>query len=78
MRGAVLHGPRDVRFEQRDEPRIIKPTDAIIRIAATCICGSDLWSYRGVQQIAAPTPFGHEYCGVVEQIGGEVKNVPVG
>src|SRR3954468_12196670 len=78
MRGAVLHGPRDVRFEQRDEPKIIKPTDAVIRMAATCICGSDLWPYRGLQPVAAPTPFGHEYCGVVEQVGSAVTKINVG
>src|SRR3954464_749029 len=78
MRGAVLHGPRDVRFEQRDEPKIIKPTDAVIRMAATCICGSDLWPYRGLQPIAAPTPFGHEYCGVVEEVGSAVTKVKRG
>ncbi len=49
MRGAVLYGPRDVRFEERDVPKIIKPTDAIIRLSATCVCGSDLWPYRGIQ-----------------------------
>ena len=48
MRGAVLYGPRDVRFEERDEPTIIEPTDAIIRLSATCVCGSDLWPYRGI------------------------------
>jgi len=63
MRGAVLYGPRDVRFEDREEPRIIKPTDAIITMSATCICGSDLWPYRGISQTAEPTPMGHEYCG---------------
>src|SRR5882724_1005577 len=47
MRGAVLYGPRDVRFEERETPKIVKPTDAIIRISATCVCGSDLWPYRG-------------------------------
>src|SRR5437870_8145026 len=78
MRGAVLYGPHDVRFEQRDEPKIIKPTDAIIRMAATCVCGSDLWPYRGAQPVTAPTPFGHEYCGVVEQVGSEVKNIKPG
>ena len=78
MRGAVLYGARDVRFEQRDEPRIIKPTDAVIRLAATCVCGSDLWPYRGLQPVAAPTPFGHEYCGVVEEVGSDVRNVERG
>jgi threonine dehydrogenase-like Zn-dependent dehydrogenase len=78
MRGAVLYGPRDVRFEQRDEPKIIKPTDAIIRMAATCVCGSDLWPYRGVQPIPGPTPFGHEYCGTVEEVGSAVTRIKRG
>ena len=51
MRGAVLYGPHDVRFEDRETPDIIEPTDAIIRIAATCVCGSDLWPYRGLQPL---------------------------
>ena len=78
MRGAVLYGPRDVRFEQRDEPKIMKPTDAVIRMAATCVCGSDLWPYRGLQPVPAPTPFGHEYCGVVEEVGREVTKIKPG
>lgn len=69
MRGAVLYGPRDVRFEERPEPKITKPTDAIIKISATCVCGSDLWPYRGIQPVPQPTPMGHEYCGIVEEIG---------
>jgi threonine dehydrogenase-like Zn-dependent dehydrogenase len=56
MRGAVLYGPRDVRFEERDTPRITKSTDAIIRISATCVCGSDLWPYRGISPVTQPTP----------------------
>ncbi len=78
MRGAVLHGPRDVRFEERPEPTIVEPTDAIIRISAACVCGSDLWPYRGIQAIAGPTPMGHEYCGVVEQVGRAVTSVQPG
>ena len=78
MRGAVLYGPRDVRFEQRDEPKIMKPTDAVIRMAATCVCGSDLWPYRGLQPVPAPTPFGHEYCGVVEEVGRVVTKIKPG
>src|SRR5207302_440237 len=78
MLGAVLYGPRDVRFEERDIPRIIKPTDAIIRISATCVCGSDLWPYRGIQPIAQPTPMGHEYCGIVEEVGSAVKSIKPG
>src|SRR5437870_2665462 len=78
MRGAVLYGPRDVRFEKRDEPKIIKPTDAVIRISSACVCGSDLWPYRGIQPIAQPTPMGHEYCGIVEEVGREVRKIKAG
>ena len=58
MRGAVLHGPHDVRLEQRDDPTIIEPTDAIIRLSATCVCGSDLWPYRGTDDYGAGGPDG--------------------
>jgi threonine dehydrogenase-like Zn-dependent dehydrogenase len=75
MRGAVLYGPRDVRFEERETPKVMKPTDAIIRISATCVCGSDLWPYRGIQPIAQPTPMGHEYCGIVEELGSAVTSI---
>ena len=78
MQGTVLYGPRDIRFEDRPEPKITKPTDAVIRLSATCICGSDLWSYRGIQSIAQPTPMGHEYCGIVEEVGKEVRNIKPG
>ena len=75
MRGAVLYGPRDVRLEEREAPKIIEPTDAIIRLPATCVCGSDLWDYRGVNPVVRPTPMGHEYCGIVEEVGRAVKTI---
>jgi len=78
MRGTTLYGPRDVRFEEREAPKIIKPTDAIMRMSATCVCGSDLWPYRGIQPVARPTPMGHEYCGVVEEVGGAVTSIKPG
>ena len=78
MRGAILYGPRDVRFEERAEPTIIEPTDAIIRISATCVCGSDLWPYRGISPVAQPTPMGHEYCGIVEEVGRAVTSIKPG
>lgn len=78
MQGTVLHAPRDVRFETVEDPRIIKPTDAVVRIAATCVCGSDLWPYRGLQPIDGPTPMGHEYCGFVEEVGSAVRSVQPG
>ena len=68
MKGAVLFGPRDVRFVERQDPTIIEPTDAILRLSATCVCGSDLWPYRGIDSPSGPTPMGHEYCGVVEEM----------
>jgi len=59
MRGAVLYAPGDVRVEDRPDPRIEAPTDAILRLSATCGCGSDLWPYRGIQEMDGPAPMGH-------------------
>jgi threonine dehydrogenase-like Zn-dependent dehydrogenase len=78
MKGAVLYGPRDIRFEDRETPKIVEPTDAVVRIAVTCVCGSDLWPYRALQPIDGPTPMGHEYCGIVEEVGGAVTSVRPG
>ncbi len=78
MKGAVLHGARDVRFEDRPEPKIVAPTDAIVRLSATCICGSDLWPFRGINKITQPTPMGHEYCGIVEEVGRAVRSIKRG
>lgn len=78
MRGTVLYGTRDVRVEERPEPEIVEPTDAIIRLSAACVCGSDLWPYRGIDPVAEPRPMGHEYVGVVEEVGSEVRNVKPG
>ena len=78
MKGTILYGPRDIRFEERDEPQIIEPTDAILRLAATCVCGSDLWPYRGIDAPTQPTPMGHEYCGIVEEVGPAVRSVKPG
>ena len=75
MRGTVLHGPRDIRFEELPDPAIVEPGDAIIRLSATCICGSDLWPYRGINEIPQPVAMGHEYCGIVEEVGRAVTSV---
>jgi threonine dehydrogenase-like Zn-dependent dehydrogenase len=75
MRGAVLHAPGDVRLERRPDPTIIEPTDAIIRVSATCICGSDLWPYRGIEAVDGPAPMGHEYVGIVEEVGRDVSAI---
>ena len=74
MRGVVMYAPGDVRVEDREDPTILEPTDAIIRLSATCICGSDLWPYRGVEELSGPTPMGHEYVGIVEEVGDEVTH----
>ncbi|MEU5946858.1 zinc-dependent alcohol dehydrogenase family protein [Micromonospora sp. NPDC047465] len=65
-------------METREDPRILLPTDAIIRLSATCICGSDLWPYRGVEAVRGPSPMGHEYVGVVQEVGSEVENIRPG
>src|ERR1700709_1684318 len=71
MRGTLLYAPGDVRSEQRDDSIIIAHTHAIIRVTATCVCGSDLWPYRGIENVDGPAPMGHEYVGIVEEGGGE-------
>ena len=78
MRGTMLYGPRDIRFEEREAPTIIEPTDAIIRMSLTCVCGSDLWPYRGLDPIEEPMPMGHEYCGIVEDVGRAVTSLKPG
>lgn len=78
MYATVMHGPGDVRFEQVADPKIEKPTDAIIQLSATCICGSDLWPYRGLSPQNGPAHMGHEYCGIVVEVGSEVRSVRPG
>jgi threonine dehydrogenase-like Zn-dependent dehydrogenase len=78
MKGTILYAPGDIRFDELETPRIEVATDAVIRIAATCVCGSDLWPYRGLQPIAGPKPMGHEYCGFVEEVGSAVRSVRPG
>src|SRR6266704_1428089 len=78
MRGAVMYSPGDVRVEEREEPRLVEATDAIIRVSAACVCGSDLWPYRGVEKLGWPAPMGHEYVGIVEKVGAEVETIKPG
>lgn len=78
MRATVLYKPGDIRVEERPDPKILTPTDAIVRLSATCVCGSDLWPYRGVQAVSEPTAMGHEYCGIVEEVGSAVSLVRPG
>src|SRR5690348_1718061 len=74
MRVTTIHAPHDIRLEERDIPRIEEPTDAIVRVTASCICGSDLWSYRGENKIEPGSPIGHEIVGVVEEVGSAVSS----
>ncbi len=78
MLATMMYGAGDVRAEDRPEPGVLKPTDAIIQLSASCICGSDLWPYRGSNPITAPLAMGHEYCGVVVEVGSEVTSVKPG
>ncbi len=78
MRGAMMYAAGDVRVIDRPDPRIVKPTDAVIRLSATCVCGSDLWPYRGADEVSGPSPMGHEYVGIVEEVGDEVRTVRPG
>jgi len=78
MRATVIHGPGDVRLEDRPDPTIQSLGDAVVQVVRTCVCGSDLWPYRGIQQTTAPHPIGHEFTGVVEATGAEVSTVQVG
>lgn len=78
MFGAVIYAPGDVRYEEREDPTIVEPTDALVRTVAACVCGSDLWRYRGISPVPEPTPIGHEFCGVVTAIGDDVTTVKPG
>ncbi|WP_224273697.1 zinc-dependent alcohol dehydrogenase family protein [Nocardioides lacusdianchii] len=78
MRATTIHAPGDIRFEEVPDPRIEAPTDAIVKVVAGCICGSDLWPYRGHNDIDAGSTIGHECVGVVEEVGADVKDVRVG
>ncbi|WP_328981458.1 zinc-dependent alcohol dehydrogenase family protein [Streptomyces mirabilis] len=78
MRATIIHAPGDIRVENVPEPNIVAPTDAVIRTVATCVCGSDLWSYRGINPVTEPQPIGHEYVGIVEEVGSDVSNVRPG
>lgn len=78
MLATVIHAPGDIRVEERPDPVVVEPTDAVIRTVAACVCGSDLWPFRGIDQVRRPRPIGHEYVGVVEEIGSEVTTLSVG
>ena len=79
MRATIIHGPGDIRVEDRDYPAVRLPTDAVVRVTASCVCGSDLWPYRGENDLDPdPQPIGHEAVGIVEELGSEVSGFDVG
>ena len=78
MKATFIYAPRDIRVETVPDPHIQRPTDAIIRLSATCVCGSDLWPYRGINPVTQRTMMGHEYCGIVEEVGSAVTTIRPG
>ncbi|MFF2995166.1 zinc-dependent alcohol dehydrogenase family protein [Streptomyces sp. NPDC057950] len=78
MRATVIHGPNDIRIDEVPDPRIEHPADAVVRVVNACICGSDLWAYRGVASRVAGQRIGHEFLGIVEETGSEVSGVRPG
>jgi len=78
MLATIIHGERDVRVEERPKPELVEPTDAVVRVVAACVCGSDLWTYRGVRSVASPKPIGHEFVGIVESVGDSVSDIRIG
>jgi hypothetical protein len=78
VRATILHGPGDVRLETVPDPVIQRPTDAIVQVVASCVCGSDLWSYRGVRTADEPQRIGHEFVGVVAEVGSQVTSLTPG
>ena len=75
MRATVLHATRDIRLDDVDDPQLIDDGDAVVRVVAACICGSDLWPYRGLPEIDGPRRIGHEFVGIVEAVGSAVQTV---
>jgi threonine dehydrogenase-like Zn-dependent dehydrogenase len=78
LRATVIHAARDVRVEDVPEPAVQRPGDAVVRVVASCVCGSDLWPYRGVVPTSEPSRIGHEFIGIVEDIGREVSTLRTG
>lgn len=78
MKAAIYRGPGQVQIEERDAPEIEEPTDAVIRVTHTAICGSDLWFYRGEEEHEPGAPVGHEPMGIVEEVGDDVRHVQPG
>jgi threonine dehydrogenase-like Zn-dependent dehydrogenase len=78
VRATLIHAPRDIRLEDLPDPVLRLPGDAVVRVVASCVCGSDLWPYRGVTETTEPHRIGHEFVGVVEEVGAEVTTLRSG
>lgn len=78
MRAVTIHAAGDVRVENVADAQLEKPTDAVIKVAAACVCGSDLWPYRSDEEVNPGARMGHEYVGQVTEIGSEVQDIQVG
>jgi threonine dehydrogenase-like Zn-dependent dehydrogenase len=78
MKATVLHAPGDIRLDDVPDPSLQAPTDALVRVTAACVCGSDLWPYRGINEVQGPTRIGHEFVGIVEEVGSQVRSVRPG
>ena len=82
MRATIIHGPGDIRVEDRDYPTLQLPTDVIVKVTASCVCGSDLWPYRGVKPTHKPSAIGHEFIGTRRgrlrdrTVRGQLRRVP--
>src|SRR3954454_14895133 len=77
MRAAVFNEPRSISVTDRPDAAIQEPSDAVVRVVFACVCGSDLWYYRGESPFE-PGPIGHEFVGVVEDVGSEVRDIKAG
>ncbi len=78
MRATTLHAPFDIRVSEVPDPQVQRPTDAVVRVSAACVCGSDLWPYRGINDIRPGQRIGHEFVGIVEAVGDAVTSVRPG
>ncbi|WP_430592699.1 zinc-dependent alcohol dehydrogenase family protein [Humidisolicoccus flavus] len=78
MKAVILHAAGDVQVEERETPTVLGPKEVVVKVSATCVCGSDLWSYRGDDEVTAPRAIGHEFVGIVHELGDEVQDLAVG
>ncbi|MFC9749077.1 zinc-binding dehydrogenase [Streptomyces niveus] len=78
MRAALMYGAGDVRVEVRPDPKIAQPTDAVVRVVASCVCGSDLWPYASMPATDTGRPMGHEFLGIIEDTGADVTGLTAG